>query len=48
MLELDLNGTAERDGVHVQTVLVSARWHSLVAESNAVSLEMILDGHILA
>jgi len=47
MLELDLNGTAEGDGVHVQAVLDSG-WHSLVAESSAGSLKMSLDGQTLA
>jgi hypothetical protein len=47
MLELDLNGTAEGDGVHVQAVLGSG-WHSLVAESSAGSLKMSLDGQTLA
>jgi hypothetical protein len=46
MLELDLNGTAEGDGVHVQAVLDSG-WHSLVAESSAGSLKMSLDGRVM-
>lgn len=47
MLELNLNGTAEGDGVHVHAVLDSG-WHSLVAESSAGSLKMSLDGQVLA
>ena len=46
MLELDLNGTAEGHGVHVQAVLDSG-WHSLVAESSAGSLKMSLDGQVI-
>lgn len=47
MLVLDLNGTAEGGGTHLEVVLDSS-WHSLVAESSAGSLKMSLDDHVLA